>query len=207
MTYLHAFAPPLLSLCDMQSEQTSDVVGAVLVTSQKEPSHAPSFPASGPRSSCHASSPRCSTALGHSTNGMASGWHTWPAAMSYRLWVVAGGHTPVRPRTGQREPARPQPRRRLSRVEFARLIFEQGGRCARCKQKLQPHLIVDEHLNLTPSTPTTRRSLNRCGQDRIRSNEDPANLCNDQERDGNNRATRGRVFGKRGQVRFCPQSI
>ena len=53
----------------------------------------------------------------------------------------------MRPRTGQREPARPQPRRRLSRVEFARLILEQDGRCARCRQKLQPHLIVDEHLN------------------------------------------------------------
>lgn len=50
------------------------------------------------------------------------------------------------PRPGQREPARPQPRRRLSRVEFARLILEQDGRCARCREKLQPHLIVDEHL-------------------------------------------------------------
>lgn len=52
----------------------------------------------------------------------------------------------MRPRTGQREPARPQPRRRLSRVEFARLILEQDGRSARCRQKLQPHLIIDEHI-------------------------------------------------------------
>lgn len=52
----------------------------------------------------------------------------------------------MRPRTGQREPARPQPRRRLSRVEFARLILEQDGRCVRCRQKLQPHLIIDEHI-------------------------------------------------------------
>lgn len=52
----------------------------------------------------------------------------------------------MRPRLGQREPVRPQPRRRLSRMEFARLILEQEGRCARCQEKLQPHLIVDEHL-------------------------------------------------------------
>jgi hypothetical protein len=52
----------------------------------------------------------------------------------------------MRPRVGQREPMRPQPRRRLSRVEFARLLLAQEGRCARCRENLQPHLIVDEHL-------------------------------------------------------------
>ena len=52
----------------------------------------------------------------------------------------------MRPRLGLREPVRPQRRRRLSRMEFARLILEQEGRCARCREKLQPHLIVDEHL-------------------------------------------------------------
>lgn len=45
-----------------------------------------------------------------------------------------------------RTPALPVTRRRLSRVEFAQLMLDQDGRCARCRQKLRADLIVDEHL-------------------------------------------------------------
>ena len=40
----------------------------------------------------------------------------------------------------------PVPRRRLTRVEFAQLMLDQDGRCARCREKLRADLIVDEHL-------------------------------------------------------------
>jgi len=46
----------------------------------------------------------------------------------------------------QREPVLPVPRRRLTRVEFAQLMLDQEGRCARCREKLRADLIVDEHL-------------------------------------------------------------
>lgn len=46
----------------------------------------------------------------------------------------------------QRAPALPVPRKRLTRVEFAQLMLDQEGRCARCREKLRADLIVDEHL-------------------------------------------------------------
>jgi 5-methylcytosine-specific restriction endonuclease McrA len=45
-----------------------------------------------------------------------------------------------------REPVLPQKRRKLTRVEFARLLLAQDGRCARCRLRLVPEAIVDEHL-------------------------------------------------------------
>ena len=41
----------------------------------------------------------------------------------------------------------PEPRQRLTRVEFAQLMLEQGGRCRSCGDKLKPDQIIDEHLN------------------------------------------------------------
>ena len=46
----------------------------------------------------------------------------------------------------QRAPALPVPRKRLTRVEFAQLMLDQEGRCARCREKLRADLIGDEHL-------------------------------------------------------------
>lgn len=50
------------------------------------------------------------------------------------------------PPSMQRAPALPVPRKRLTRVEFAQLMLDQEGRCARCREKLRADLIVDEHL-------------------------------------------------------------
>jgi 5-methylcytosine-specific restriction endonuclease McrA len=52
-------------------------------------------------------------------------------------------HPPIAPR----KPLNPEPRRRLSRVEFAQLMLEQEGRCAGCGEKLKADQIIDEHLN------------------------------------------------------------
>lgn len=43
-------------------------------------------------------------------------------------------------------PLMPEPRRRLSRVEFAQLILAQKGRCPACGDKLRADEIIDEHL-------------------------------------------------------------
>jgi 5-methylcytosine-specific restriction endonuclease McrA len=45
-----------------------------------------------------------------------------------------------------REPVLPRKRRKLTRVEFARLMLDQEGRCARCGLRLIPEAIIDEHL-------------------------------------------------------------
>jgi hypothetical protein len=40
----------------------------------------------------------------------------------------------------------PQPRRQLTRVEFAQLILAQKGRCPACGDRLRADEIIDEHL-------------------------------------------------------------
>src|ERR1700754_4721633 len=44
------------------------------------------------------------------------------------------------------KPVLPEPRRRLSRIEFAELMLEQNGRCQSCGEKLKADQIIDEHL-------------------------------------------------------------
>lgn len=43
-------------------------------------------------------------------------------------------------------PVLPQPRQRLSRIEFAQLMLQQEGRCPACGEKLKADQIIDEHL-------------------------------------------------------------
>ncbi len=75
--------------------------------------------------------------------------------------------------------ARPQQRRRLTRVEFAQLMLEQGGRCAACRRKLQAHLIVDEHLtplDLMGSNDLSNRALLCTTCARGKTDDDLANI-------------------------------
>jgi hypothetical protein len=43
-------------------------------------------------------------------------------------------------------PLVPEPRRRLSRIEFAQLMLAQEGRCLACGDRLRADEIIDEHL-------------------------------------------------------------
>src|SRR6185295_13679082 len=68
------------------------------------------------------------------------------------------GQLPLAPRTV----VLPEPRLRLTRVEFAGLILAQKGRCPACGGKLRADEIIDEHivpLDLGGSNDLTNRAL------------------------------------------------
>ena len=90
---------------------------------------------------------------------------------------------------------KPLARRKLTRVEFAQLMLDQEGRCARCREKLKADLIVDEHLvplDLMGTNDLSNRALYCTACARGKTEDDQADI-----RHGR------RVRGERGQQRTC----